>query len=520
MLALLPLALQISFSVFVPVNITQRVSFETVQLDSLKDAVATHETVVACVGTSADSALIAAFVNAKTLFRQASFVVAYPRDMKEWVNQTVPERPYLVFIKSQAVTAIVGPIDDETTLLTTIDLHLTRNRPTLETDAQLLSSLNGAPTTIIGLPRQFSKAFDIAKATGATFGPANVVAISPELYESVQLQPRHCAVFRRDDLMIEPFECTLSNYKKTVRPGFFRAKPKIAKWSDHVVAVYTHQPLFNNVSQLLGALGAHFKDVKFVYFNARYAHLISDFTRETFNNSVINVVALNFTGGYYFNISHIITDELKSNTTFDGRKWHAALIQLCYQIRAKTLQKIYRSETVPPKSPGVIQKLVGSDYGETVTDASKDVFVMFTKPRCEICDKLYSMYRGIAQVVSRSDNSSLFTSIDVRLNSVEGGFPLKTVPSIVLFPKANKTDIKILIHESYDVMKWFAEKYTGKPVTHDWGKQEDIFSIKKRIARLSAKEGPEVAAILNNEFDDVKLDIIAAIGTSSNDDSL
>jgi hypothetical protein len=320
--------------------------------------------------------------------------------------------------------------------------------------------------------------------------------------------------------MIEPFECTLSNYKKTVQPTFFRAKPKIVKWSDHVVAVYAHQSLFPNISSLLTTLGAHFKDVKFVSFNAWYAHLITEFTHEPFNSTMINVVALNFTGGYYFNISHIITDELKGNSTSDTRKWHAALIQLCYQIRAKGLLKIYRSEPVPPKSPGVIQKLVGSSYWDVVTDLSKDVFVIFTKPRCQACDKLYSMYRGIAQLTSRLNTSSLFTSIDVRLNSVEVGFFLKTIPSIVLFPKVNKTDVKILIHESYDVMKWFAAKYTGNPIALDWGTKEDILSIKKRVDQFAAKEGPEVAAILEEEFNDLRLDIMAATGTSLNDDNL
>jgi hypothetical protein len=164
--------------------------------------------------------------------------------------------------------------------------------------------------------------------------------------------------------------------------------------------------------------------------------------------------------------------------------------------------------------------LVGSNYWEAITDVSKDVFVIFTKPHCQICDKLYSIYRGIAQVASRENTSSLFTSIDVRLNGVESGFLLSTIPSIVLFPKANKTDVKILIYESYDVMKWFAAKYTGQPVARDWGTQEDILNIKKRVDQLGAKEGPEIAAILNSEFEDLKLDIMAAMGTSSNDDNL
>jgi hypothetical protein len=104
-LSLVSLRLYFSFSVFVPRNNTQRVCSETVQLDLLKAAVASRDNPVSRVGTISDSALFAAFVNAKTLFRQASFVVGYPRAIPEWKNQAVPEQPSLVFIKSPVFTA-------------------------------------------------------------------------------------------------------------------------------------------------------------------------------------------------------------------------------------------------------------------------------------------------------------------------------------------------------------------------------------------------------------------------------
>jgi hypothetical protein len=353
----------------------------------------------------------------------------------------------------------------------------------------------------------------MAKLTGATIGPANIVTITQELARDIHLQPGMCGLFRHEDMALEPFECNLGPYLQTVRPPFVLSHKRLPKSKDLVVAFRTgdiSETARNGAQSILDQLSGFFGDFRFVWFNDRDAHFVTDLTTINFSESVTDVVAVNFTGGYWYNASSFFTQEMRTNATFDAQAWGNAIVSYCTAIHSRELPRVYRSEQEEaPQTGALMQKIVGSNYLATVGNTSRDVVVLLKKAvNCPACGQAFRIGLDLATAVEKAGNSSLaFYFIDIGLNQIENGFPVNFAPAYLLYPAANKTDVKMLPDLSLKVFTWLTAKYGKHAAKVELPNDEEMRTISESAEKMAKKAGPKMAGVLRQEMEELGRDV-------------
>jgi hypothetical protein len=433
--------------------------------------------------------------------------------MRAFLNRTRPRTPYLAIFQRHKPYAAVGPVDDGNHLPHLIDLFTVRPRPVVAAYADLLGALSGAPRTIITPEKSFEKVLDIVRITGPTVGPTNIVVVSPALAAELELQPGQCKVFRMDDTMVEDFQTSATQFAQHAQPLFVKSVRRLGKFKGNVIVLHTKdRATMSDVNDILGQLSTHFKDFKFAFITESETQIIANFTHLPFGEFVTDVAVVNFAGGYFYDVSSLFAVEGKMNETFDASTWGHAIVALCYELRTKNISKIYRSEPIPSGLLGALQPVVGLNYNQTVSDETRDVLVLFVKPRCPECSRLFSVYRRFAEAIRETGETSLlFGYVDTSENQIEGGFPVSVIPSIVLYPKRNKTDVKVLLSEPYRVLAWFTRTYTsdGSPITADLPTQADLTEATERARQSAGALGSGWTAVLEDELDTLAAAIAA-----------
>lgn len=84
--------------------------------------------------------------------------------------------------------------------------------------------------------------------------------------------------------------------------------------------------------------------------------------------------------------------------------------------------------------------VVGTNFEEMVLDETKDVFVKYYAPWCGHCKKLAPIWEELAEL--HKDNADLvIAEFDSTANENIKAWPVKSFPTMVLYPKGNKEGI-------------------------------------------------------------------------------
>jgi hypothetical protein len=165
-----------------------------------------------------------------------------------------------------------------------------------------------------------------------------------------------------------------------------------------------------------------------------------------------------------------------------------------------------------------MQKVVGSSYVATVNNKSRDVVVLLTKTaNCPDCGTAFGIGRDLATAVNKAGNSSLaFYFIDIGLNQIENGFPGSFAPAYLLYPAANKANVKIAPGFSLKALIWLTAKYGKHAVKVTVPNDEEMTRIGENADKMAKKVGPTLAGVLRQEMEELRNDVDSVTKSQSN----
>jgi hypothetical protein len=451
--------------------------------------------VIAMVPGPIEPSLLTAYIQCGPLFRNATFVLTPPHVLKKYLNRKPPPQPYLVVIMNNATITAVGPILDQLSMVSLIDLYLTQSPRVLDTEVDLYGFFMSAATTLIAPYPLIARAVGFLKIAPRGSGVINVGVISHNLEEEMNWSSEFCGVYRRADSAFENFECTAAKFVKNLKPTSVKFGPRMVKNSEHLVAVFYRDASESDVRDALFELGSHFSDFSFVIVPPMSLQLVRDLVGPSFGDSEGDLAVMNFTGGYFFNLSRAVSAALRSHQPYDIRRWANIIAQTLYHIRAGNLPKLYRSEPVISGATPMFQKLVGHNYADVVGNEGRDIFVLFLKPQCRECQNWYNLFFQFAEEIEEVGSSTYhFGFIDIAQNAIEVGFPAQKAPLIVLYP-AFQTGACALTARP-ELLPWFAQRFAAArhslPVEPHCGK---FTEIQREMLNGSRRLWPELRGL-------------------------
>lgn len=504
---------------FINYKISDRLFIETVNQTGIEKIVNEHSTVVALAADAEDSHLINSYVHLEPLYPDAHFAVVHTKDMDKFLDGKCPSYPFISIIRDKTVEITFGPIRDDNTMMYLIDLWLTKQRKVLSDQTALVAAFGGAPRTLIMREKDFQKGLDIAKITSITIGPANVVLVDESLAKIIGMKQSDCGLYRRDDAFLTVVRgCNAESYKRIVRPDFGPADRLTKKSKELVVAFRTNRGSRNPESpvfSILGQLGGHFKDMKFVIADKEFAKTVKDFTKEDdWDATETNVAVMDFKNGWYYNTSSVFTPSMK-NETFDPQLWGNNLASFLYQVKNHAIPKSYISEKPASKSDDLMQKAVGKDIKKRLEEADTDVFVLYLKPKCPPCSKLFSKVKGLVDKLEDLNYTDARILIyDVESNQHAGGNAVNgdQAPTLFMYPVNDKKNPKVCPYASDDVVTWFAAKYAAKPhnLTYTLPNSNKMQQIEEEAGKLARKLGGKLGDAVRQQLADLKADAAPA----------
>jgi hypothetical protein len=453
--------------------------------------------------------LISSFMTSRRLFLNYTFVLSTPAVIRDLTGEKLPLSPLVAVFDHGKLTGAFGPIDSPGTLIHLIDLYARRARPTVDT---LNGSLTGAPYTVVSLPEQFETAFEIARQVGL----ANVITVSPKVYSELNLTATQCALYRGYDSELVPFECPPADVRVYTKPlligATYGSLRRIVKGREHVLA-FRSDSSPTEAAELLRELAPDFPDFQFVYFGYNESRFVSDEIQRLFTELATDAVVINFTARYHYNLTAYVPPDLLTGV-FNKDAWRVVLNEQLLQVRAGHIPKTYLSEPPAERVDGVLQRLAGINYIESVMNESVNEFVYFVEAGCEECRTAISpLYRQFSDAVQETNETEYeFGTLDFASNFREGGFPVTGTPVILLYPKGDKANIKVLPYESFDVFAWFAAKYASKPhtVRYKIPTEETLVKVEERVQQIKKVIRPDLVPVLEQELQELKADIAKA----------
>lgn len=504
---------------FITYKITEKLFLETVNYTEIQAFVNKYSTVVALAAEGEDSHLINTFVQLESLYPDAHFVIVHTKDMNKFLNGNCPAEPYVSIIRDKIVDITVGPIRDDNTMIYLIDLWLTKQRKTLQDQTSLVAALGGAPRTLIVRETDFQKGLDIANMTSLTLGPANVVIVDESVAKVIGMKHNDCGLYRRDDAFLTVAKgCSAESYRRQIRPDFAPAD-RLTKTSKELVVAFRTARGYRNpdspVFSILGQLGGHFKDMKFVIADKDFSKTVKEFTNEDdWDATVTNVAVMDFHGGFYYNTSSVFTAAMK-NETFDPQLWGNKMAEFLYQVKNHMIQKTYISEKPASPSTDLLQRAVGKDIRRKIDGSDRDVFVVYLKPKCSPCSKLFGKVRSLTdQLDENKYNNAWFFVYDVANNQIPGGnqVNIDQVPAFVMYPFSDKKNPKVCPYVSDDIIRWFTAKYSDKPhnITYKFPSEEKLVQIEEDAGKLAKRLGGKLGDAVRQQMADLKRDALAS----------
>ena len=498
--------------VYVPYRVTDTLGIDMPKPHKLGKAIAKYDTVVVLSVKRQNARLVAGFTDMQALFPDVHFMFAPYEIMKEHMNKSIAKGPCLTIIRNEKVEVSVGPFWDETTMVTMIDLYLTKKRPVITDKVELVAALGGAPRTIVAFEEDFNKALDYITQTSKTHGPANIVLGSPELFEEMAMARGTCALFRREDDTLEPIEgCTLENYKKVSVPVYYKTGQMLDHSKQLVVALKARDAdRDEGVASILPQLKGFFPNMEFVIADDHISSRIDSIQGDNWSSWNSNVAVINFHERYFYNLTSNFTAEMKK-LPFDPLSWGNLLAQVLLAIKDNAMQRVYMSEPVTPPTNNTLQIVCGDDYLQRLNDTEHDQLIVYTETRSRKYTKHVEKLKKVARALEKNNNTNYrFLIIDVAKNSVPGGFPVtaKGTPLLGFVSKDNKKLMPLLPCTSSNVVKWFLKRYASVPHTLNFTmpSADKIARIAKKVDVLSVHVDPIAALSLKKALSDLRAD--------------
>ncbi|OHT12252.1 hypothetical protein TRFO_18059 [Tritrichomonas foetus] len=501
---LLSFFFSIAFSVYIPFSLTETLSIETANDEILHKLIEENPIVIALSCSQKDAYILASFSNAESLFPEAKFVAVFPLSLRNFLNQSVPSDPYFAIIKNGVPTAVVGQIDDESTLLYMIDLHLYGTRPVLNSQSELIAALGESPITLMSSYKQFDNTFSLAKEVMPTVGPVNVISLAPSVISDINMKPNECAIYRKVDNALEPFDCSKNTFLNISKTTFdFATIDKLR--NSQKLAVLFHSPEIKpEHTELVFVLGSHFRDFNFFFLkDEKTKEFVNAFYERQFCNG-LNFGIVDVKNNFIYEVNDYITDELKNATEFDAQIWLNSIAQLINALNLGQVPKTPKSEPIPKPSDLPIKKIVGLNYFDFVLETNMDVLVLFVKPRSNECAEMFTEFRKVAEDSIANNNTNLkFAFMDATVNQIDGGlYPIPGQPSILLYPAANKSFPRLMIgKKAADIqllMRLFATNSFKLSKEEKLGGMSDFFAAVEYAKLAKPKMNQEQIEVLDD----------------------
>lgn len=454
-------------SVFVPYHATDMFRDGFIEYKALEETVATHENVITLALDITGSDLASPFMSARPLFPEVHFVIVMLGDMKKLLNQTAPIGSFITIIRGGKVDVCFGPVLDENTLMTMIDLHLTKQRSVLQSQVDLLSSLDGAPRTVVALEADFEKVMQHVADSGVSHGPTNVLLIDKRGFGVMGAGEGDCVMFRRDDAWLGPIPgCSLDMFKKLARPEFSRANALTPKSERLILAIRTKVGDIPNITAICEPVAAKYPDVDIVLADESLWKEIANLqgTQSDWNMWPTNVALVNFADGYYHNTSAFVPPSIRG-PYMPREMWVSVLTNLLDAAMSGSLPAVYKTQR-QSKNKGPVTFAVSTTYQSLIDDPEHDVIVVYVGDQSADSAAVVKKFSQLAgDLADSKDANYSFVLVDVQKNRIPGGFPVTTdqTPLLLMFPRDSKTNPVVLPYSSTDVLLWFTRRYSKTP---------------------------------------------------------
>jgi hypothetical protein len=451
--------------------------------------------------------LLSTLIHSQHIYPDVQFALATAKAAKQWLNESYPLAPFLIIVEKQVVTAVIGPIESEATLMNLIDLHVTEARAPISNTTIFMQRLYAAPTTIVTLPDNFSKGLFFARATGKALGPVNVLTVTPSIAEEFGIKDGECGVFRKIDKFFETFPCTQWNLISHGRPTFTVSNRKTTFLDCDQVIFRSNYWLTNaTVFEMLIDLGGRYPEYRFVLVDeipeirAYFPHL---------DDPWASFVVANFGEKSYYDTSDYVTPDMVNESTMDMRIWGRQIAAALDDIKSGKVPKRWMSEDEAAESYTDLTRVVGSTYDAAISNETADVLMLFSRPKCVKCQAVQRKMSALREKVNNSDYA--FAIIDQKYNQVEGGLPVAAAPCVIMWTRG-KRDVWVLPLERYELIVWMTQKYGTRPhrvVANltGWAKMDKVES---RAEELAGWLKPEFASRLRATVRDLRADVKAA----------
>jgi hypothetical protein len=358
--------------------------------------------------------------------------------------------------------------------------------------------------TVIGRSRDFATLRELAVSTSV---PTNVLLLSEYGLSEFEVDEGECAVYRRDDDHLVNFECNVANFAASAVSLYSVVTDRTPFMNGTFVFVRLEEPE-PVVVEFLTELGKAHPDFRFAHVPKTHTYVATRLLNEPFGDSAVNIAVFEFPEKSHYKISHLLPEFDVENLSFNATAWKSLVGDILADVRAGKLEKVLLSEAETPRAEGNMQRLAGTNFWRTVNNESADVFVLFEKPNCQPCPHAYNALSKFATAVLGSVGYEL-DYLTVSGNKIPGGFPVTSVPAILLYPANDKAHPRVCPYESYDVIAWFAQKYAKEKhaIAFQLPDVETLKNIEDRVAQLSKAATNELVQLLQDTLQDLRSDV-------------
>ena len=402
--------------------------------------------IVVCLRTSVyNTQFLQPYMESQSLFDKIyPFVVKFEEVM-----------PTLEFYNNSEKIASFSPVTDEATLLLCLDIVLTENPTIYKTQESLYSSFGQSSLTLIGTIDDKELMVNLSLSTPNEMGICTLSFATKELLNELGLKPNEIGVYHRIDDNINTFakdnENILEKYLIAATPEFDYMTSKQIKEHTNEKLLFTilRDKINTNHSDYLFDMTQRYKDkIDFAVLKKDGMSLINQFTHLYAPYAYdANVVVLNISGGYFYNMEEYLTQEMKVDY-FDKIVWEKKTIWFLDSILNQSIHKAYRSEYEPRVTRSQsVTKVVGLTYDKFFEDINETDILMYYVVDNQVCRRLFDQYVTLSQILTEKMNykGCKLGFIDISANMIEGGFPVKPeeTPAVFLHKSKGNTLIKM-----------------------------------------------------------------------------
>lgn len=271
--------------------------------------------------------------------------------------------------------------------------------------------------TILTREEDYAECFELMKSNEYGIPSFEIVKISKELFDELELNGHKFGIFRSFDSFVEPFD-DLESLKVVLIPKFSDLKPKDIAESNATFAVILDYDCLTEYKQILINYSLEYPEFRFGFPTSEIFQYYTFSTKKELNLPTYWI--FNYREGYSY--------ELPENATFG---------EYLSMVRDGKIQKMYISEDIPENNDEQIYQLVGKTYADFINN-NENVLILYSDPS-RVPDKIEE-YKELASLLK--DSNINFTYININSNSSPKGFPeLTLLPDIHLFTKDNKEGI-------------------------------------------------------------------------------